>query len=154
MAKLVNLFFGVAAAGLVLSLVATPASAAAAAAPRIDAPESGDLVLPPEPYDGYYKYLDQCLKNITDECGEEIYLSIFKDRGTVSVGCCNILVDVGLECHQNILWTSVELLQPKPKKDELDRILNKSNLLWTQCVNASMPADDVELPAGSPAYSF
>ncbi|KAL3521358.1 hypothetical protein ACH5RR_019507 [Cinchona calisaya] len=150
------LFFCIAAGVLVLFVMVKPTIAIEKAeSPPIQVPNTGDnITLPSEPHPGYYKYLDDCLNKIPPQCGEQIYLGIFKDRGTISTGCCNKLVDIGIKCHQSIVSTSIQILQPKPTKNETDKIYNKSYLVWSKCVDASMPDDDVEPPSTTPAYAF
>lgn len=150
--KLINLSFSIAVGALVLSIIVTPAAAVKkASSPFIQGPvpETDNLILPPEPHPGYYKGIEICLKNISGECGEQIYLGIFKDHVSISGRCCYDLVGIGSKCHRRIVLNSLRLLRHKPTKDETEKILYKSYSVWSNCVDSSLRVDPHDLPPAS-----
>lgn len=149
-----NVFIGTVVAWMLLLFVTvTPAAAVENdESPVTRLLATHNVSLPPEPHPGFYDDVGKCLKNITEQCGEQIYHGIFRDHGPVSTGCCDNLVGNGIKCHVTIVLSSVQLLHPELTRDDADTILDKSYFVWSKCVSAL--AHDVEAPASSPVYAF
>ncbi|KAK4433560.1 hypothetical protein Salat_1118400 [Sesamum alatum] len=71
--------------------------------------------LPPEPFLGFYSFLEK----LTEKCGVEISRGIF-GTGGVSRRCCFELVGLGQGCHKGLLKTAFAL--PKVAKFDKKKI--------------------------------
>ncbi|KAL3535259.1 hypothetical protein ACH5RR_003720 [Cinchona calisaya] len=75
-------------------------------------------------------YVDNCTKNVTDDCGEEIVGSLFSAR-KVHSKCCNELVNIGEKCHK----TLVNVLSGSPDVKQSAGVLKANgHKVFSYCV--------------------
>ncbi|KAK4707841.1 hypothetical protein R3W88_028766 [Solanum pinnatisectum] len=86
----------------------------------------------PEPYPGQ---VEECLQNISDDCGIIIFNRIL-DSGKYSdvEECCPQLLALGIKCH-NVIMEST-LLSPEMKGVNTTEIWKNSDKLWEECTSS------------------
>ncbi|XP_048229492.1 protein DOWN-REGULATED IN DIF1 11-like [Ricinus communis] len=88
-----------------------------------------------EPLPGLYKFLDECGKQITKECGKEIFKSVFL-KGIVANDCCVELVSMGETCHNEM----VKYIAHGPQfKAHLEMYLAKGEEVYKNCIGTPVP---------------
>ncbi|XP_015166708.1 uncharacterized protein [Solanum tuberosum] len=87
----------------------------------------------PEPYPGQ---VEECLQNISDDCGIIIFNRIL-DSGKYSdvEECCAQLLALGIKCHNAIMEST--LLSPEMKGVNTTEIWKNSDKLWEECTSIS-----------------
>ena len=84
------------------------------------------LVIPPEPYDGFYIKVLSCLWNVDFSCGLKIYEHIFDKSKILDDNCCRNVVKLGLQCSKR-LGLALSLFEKfKPQKALIDRMSRKT----------------------------
>lgn len=91
------------------------------------------------------KYLENCASKITEQCGEEIYTSVFRN-GTYTDNCChNLVVSLGKECHDKMV--KFIIFNIPEFKEKNSTILTKSEQIWNKC--ALVAASPSSAPSSS-----
>lgn len=88
--------------------------------------EVPDPMLPPEPTQGYYKFLEDCSRKITLKCGVEVYTSIVGNE-KISSDCCVALIMMGHTCHMGLTKLIMEFPEEKAIKSQ---ILPRAEKAW------------------------
>ncbi|EOY09207.1 Uncharacterized protein TCM_024608 [Theobroma cacao] len=144
MAKLNNLSILVA---LVSSMVAASMLPSPVAAEVINIAPSPyadgfQLTIPPEPEPGFYQFLEECTKKMSQKCGQNVVGSIFGDTVT-SDECCQELVRMGKTCHDDMVKFFVSL--PELKLNASD-VYAEGEQVWNDCVSrAASPSPSPSL---------
>ena len=84
------------------------------------------LVIPSEPYDGFYIKVLSCLWNVDPSCGLQIYAHTFDTSKMMDDNCCRNVVKLGLQCSKR-LGLALGLFEKfKPQKALIDRMSRKT----------------------------
>ena len=84
------------------------------------------LVIPFEPYDGFYTKVLSCLWNVDLSCGIQIYAHIFDKSKMLDDNCCRNVVKLGLQCSK-CLGLALSLFEKfKPQKALIDKMSRKA----------------------------
>lgn len=87
----------------------------------------------PEPYP---EQVEECLQNISDDCGIIIFNKIMDNGKYSDVGeCCTQLITLGIKCHNAIMEST--LLSPEMKGVNITQIWKNSDKLWEECNSIS-----------------
>lgn len=65
-------------------------------------PWFGHKLPPAQP--GYYQYLKNCIKILTQKCGLGMYSYIFNARLDIDMACCNNLIKMGETCSKALSY--------------------------------------------------
>ena len=79
---------------------------------------------------GDRKYLEKCAKDIGDDCGEEVYMNLVREKN-ISKQCCEKLVKIGQNCHTSMVKALIRT--PELRDSNAIEFLNKSEKLFSQC---------------------
>ncbi|GMJ02361.1 hypothetical protein HRI_003905300 [Hibiscus trionum] len=63
----------------------------------------------PEPELDFYKTIEECSKNISDQCGKIIVEAVLEDQDISKQCCVELVHGIGKLCHENILRFYVSL---------------------------------------------
>ncbi|XP_030473020.1 protein DOWN-REGULATED IN DIF1 11-like [Syzygium oleosum] len=83
-----------------------------------------------EPAPGYDSSIEPCLKNMTEECGIEVFQNIFHKGPEITDSCCGVLLKFGHPCHSELI--EIVLSTGKFATREAE-ILQKSTAAWKRC---------------------
>ncbi|KAI6669146.1 hypothetical protein NL676_004031 [Syzygium grande] len=83
-----------------------------------------------QPAPGYDSSIEPCLKNMTEECGIEIFQNIFHKGPEVTDACCGVLLKFGHPCHSELIEIVLSTGKFAPRESE---ILKKSTATWKRC---------------------
>ncbi|KAG8366814.1 hypothetical protein BUALT_Bualt16G0006900 [Buddleja alternifolia] len=87
----------------------------------------------------YEEFLEQCEKRMTSDCADQIIENIFKDDKSVNKTCCSKLINMGPDCHK-------ELLNREKTLHEDKKYIAKSEHLWKRCEKIVGPVKDHGYP--------
>ncbi|XP_043694299.1 uncharacterized protein LOC122645010 [Telopea speciosissima] len=116
----------------------------------LESPDSE--IAPDEAQPGYFEYLDNCTKQIPEECGTNIIGGLFGDV-VVSKYCCINLVEMGQDCHFALVKEfgklKVDKKEPYYKKIEYFKyFLPKTGPgVWNHCVKIVKGIDVAPSPS-------
>lgn len=80
---------------------------------------------------GYYQYLRNCVKILTQKCGLEMYNYIFNARPNIEMTCCNNLIKMGETCSKAL---SFSLSQIEEFARWRGHIYEKANAAFAMCL--------------------
>ncbi|OWM89877.1 hypothetical protein CDL15_Pgr012514 [Punica granatum] len=69
---------------------------------------------PPEPVKGLWKFLRQCGRTLTNECGQVVYDYVFYVRDNITKDCCKKLVKMGEKCNRAAAYSLSHVIKFKP----------------------------------------
>ncbi|XP_039159318.1 protein DOWN-REGULATED IN DIF1 11-like [Eucalyptus grandis] len=84
----------------------------------------------PQPAPGYDDSLELCIKNMTEECGIEIFQNIVHKGPPITDACCSVLLKFGHPCHSELILAVLSTGKFAPHEAE---ILQKSAAAWKRC---------------------
>ncbi|OWM74981.1 hypothetical protein CDL15_Pgr021332 [Punica granatum] len=99
------------------------------------------------------KELHECLRGINDDCGVIIATWLmFNEALPPSVGCCTWLIDMGKQCHDDLVDALIEVNKYKGSPED---VKDRANELWQFCIfetNHDQPHAPLMAPAPAPAH--
>ncbi|KAI3426700.1 Tr-type G domain-containing protein [Psidium guajava] len=84
----------------------------------------------PQPAPGYDSSLELCIKNMTEECGIEIFQNIVHKGPEITDSCCGVLLKFGHPCHSELILAVLSTGKFASREVE---ILQKSTAAWKRC---------------------
>ncbi|OVA12400.1 Prolamin-like domain [Macleaya cordata] len=92
--------------------------------------------LPPEPYPGYYDYLDFCTAKVPVECGGKLVEALL-NTNEASYDCCQNLIEMGKDCHDTLVKTIASMEEYKSYASILPQ---RGSEVWNYCAHVAAAA--------------